>query len=69
MFERLAEGERALLRAATLPTSMPAMLATLTEERFSRPDWIFERKLDGVRCLARRTADGRVRLLSRNERT
>ena len=44
------------------------MLATLTEERFSRPDWIFERKLDGVRCLARRDADGRVRLLSRNDK-
>lgn len=42
------------------------MLATLTEERFSRPDWIFERKLDGVRCLARRDRRGQVRLLSRN---
>lgn len=42
------------------------MLATLTDERFSDPAWIFERKLDGVRCLARRTAQGQVRLLSRN---
>ena len=24
----------------------------LTDERFSDPDWVFERKLDGVRCLA-----------------
>lgn len=41
------------------------MLATLTEERFSDPGWIFERKLDGVRCLAFRRGD-EVRLLSRN---
>ena len=28
------------------------MVATLTDERFDDPDWIFERKLDGIRCLA-----------------
>jgi bifunctional non-homologous end joining protein LigD len=27
------------------------MLATLTDQRFSDPDWLFERKLDGERCL------------------
>jgi bifunctional non-homologous end joining protein LigD len=42
------------------------MKATLTQERFSDPDWIFERKLDGVRCLAVREA-GQVRLYSRND--
>jgi DNA ligase D-like protein (predicted ligase) len=31
------------------------MKARLTDERFSDPAWIFERKLDGVRCLAFRT--------------
>jgi bifunctional non-homologous end joining protein LigD len=67
VFERLPDRERALLRETPLPTAAPAMLATLTEERFSRPDWIFERKLDGVRCLARRDARGEVRLLSRND--
>jgi bifunctional non-homologous end joining protein LigD len=40
-------------------------LATLTDERFSDPEWIFERKLDGVRGLAFRDGD-QVRLLSRN---
>jgi bifunctional non-homologous end joining protein LigD len=30
------------------------MLAVLTERRFSDPGWIFERKLDGERCLAER---------------
>jgi bifunctional non-homologous end joining protein LigD len=42
------------------------MKAVLTDERFSDPNWIFERKLDGVRCLAIR-AGGEVRLLSRND--
>ena len=28
------------------------MKAMLTDERFSDPDWIFERKLDGIRCIA-----------------
>jgi ATP-dependent DNA ligase len=43
------------------------MKAVLTRERFSDPGWIFERKLDGIRCVAVRTGE-RVRLLSRNER-
>jgi DNA ligase D-like protein (predicted ligase) len=41
-------------------------LATLTEERFSDPAWIFERKLDGERCLAF-TGGGGVRLMTRNQ--
>jgi bifunctional non-homologous end joining protein LigD len=41
------------------------MLATLTDQRFSDPDWLFERKLDGERCLAFARA-GRVALKSRN---
>jgi ATP-dependent DNA ligase len=41
------------------------MAATLTQQRFTGPEWIFERKLDGIRLLAFK--DGRdVRLLSRN---
>jgi DNA ligase D-like protein (predicted ligase) len=41
------------------------MKAVLTKERFSDPNWIFERKLDGIRCIAVNTK-GSVRLLSRN---
>src|SRR5580704_8270324 len=65
---------RALSQAAKqalVPSSPPEwvepMLATLTKERFSDPDWIFERKLDGERCLAFRSG-GEVRLLSRNRK-
>ncbi len=67
-WDGLSRAERELLRPATLPDTLPAMLATLTEDRFSHPDWVFERKLDGVRCLARRTPAGDVRLVSRNDK-
>ena len=40
-------------------------LATLTQDRFSDPGWIFERKLDGERCLAF-TSGRQVRLMTRN---
>lgn len=39
-------------------------LATLTQDRFSRQDWLYERKLDGMRVLASRSG-GQVRLRSR----
>jgi bifunctional non-homologous end joining protein LigD len=44
------------------------MKAVLADEPFSDPGWIFERKLDGVRCLAHRDDGGPVRLLSRTDR-
>jgi bifunctional non-homologous end joining protein LigD len=44
------------------------MKAVLTDEPFSDPDWIFERKLDGIRCLAHREGGGPVRLLSRTDK-
>jgi bifunctional non-homologous end joining protein LigD len=47
------------------PDGSDAMRATLTKERFSDPEWIYERKLDGIRCVAVRDR-GPVKLLSRN---
>jgi bifunctional non-homologous end joining protein LigD len=41
------------------------MAATLTRERFTGPEWAFERKLDGIRLLAFKEG-AEVRLLSRN---
>ena len=41
------------------------MAATLSEDRFDDPDWLFERKLDGIRYLAF-VSDGEARLLTRN---
>jgi bifunctional non-homologous end joining protein LigD len=43
------------------------MKAVLTDEAFSDPDWVFERKLDGERCGALRRG-GRVSLFSRTGR-
>ena len=49
----------------TFPEWLEPMAATLTQERFTGPDWIFERKFDGIRVLAfKRGPD--VRLFSRN---
>ncbi|MDA0163021.1 non-homologous end-joining DNA ligase [Solirubrobacter ginsenosidimutans] len=48
------------------PTTASAMKAVLTQERFSDPEWIYERKLDGIRCIAIRDGDT-VKLLSRND--
>jgi bifunctional non-homologous end joining protein LigD len=42
------------------------MLAVLTEQRSFDGAWVFERKLDGERCLAERSGGG-VRLLSRSQ--
>jgi DNA ligase D-like protein (predicted ligase) len=66
VFAALSERDRGLLRPAPLPDWVEPMAATLTDERFDDPNWIFERKLDGIRCLAFKGRDGGVRLLSRN---
>ncbi len=42
-------------------------LATLTRDRFSDLAWMYERKLDGERCLAFRDGD-QVRLMTRNRK-
>jgi DNA ligase D-like protein (predicted ligase) len=42
------------------------MKAVLTKDHFSDPEWIYERKLDGIRCIAVRR-DGEVHLFSRND--
>lgn len=41
------------------------MAVTLTQERFTGPDWIFERKFDGIRLLAYKKGK-QVELFSRN---
>ena len=48
-----------------MPEWLEPMAATLTEERFAGPEWLFERKYDGIRLLAyKRGRD--VQLFSRN---
>jgi DNA ligase D-like protein (predicted ligase) len=50
-----------------MPEWVDPELATLTKDRFSSPDWMFERKLDGERCLTYRDGSG-LRLMTRNQK-
>ncbi|MGH9665123.1 MAG: non-homologous end-joining DNA ligase [Bryobacteraceae bacterium] len=60
--------DRAGLKKRRQPAWISPMLATLTNDRFSNPDWLYERKFDGERCLAFR--NGRqLDLLTRNQKT
>jgi bifunctional non-homologous end joining protein LigD len=47
------------------PDWLEPMAATLTQERFTAPEWSFERKFDGIRLLAYRR-ESKVELFSRN---
>jgi ATP-dependent DNA ligase len=49
----------------TLPDWLEPMAATLTKDRFATPDWVYERKLDGIRLIAFKDGPD-VRLLTRN---
>jgi bifunctional non-homologous end joining protein LigD len=53
-------------RAARMPAQVKPMLATLVDESFSDPDWIFETKWDGYRsvCFLK---NGKARFVSRNQ--
>jgi ATP-dependent DNA ligase len=48
-----------------MPEWLEPMAATLTQERFAGPDWLFERKFDGIRLLAYKRG-ANVELYSRN---
>lgn len=56
-----------LIQKKIMPTFIKPMLAQLTDERFSDKNWIFERKLDGERCLIFKKGDN-VTLKSRNNK-
>src|SRR5215467_5469109 len=52
-------------RKSAMPTRVEPMLATLVEQPFSDPNWLFEIKWDGVRAMAW-IANGALMLRSRN---
>tara|TARA_R110000823_G_scaffold27609_16_gene80456 strand:- start:24259 stop:25266 length:1008 start_codon:yes stop_codon:yes gene_type:complete len=61
------DADRDKLKKTSPPGWVSPMLATLTHEHFSDPDWIYERKLDGERALAFRSRD-KTRLMTRNRK-
>ncbi|HWV87646.1 MAG TPA: non-homologous end-joining DNA ligase [Capillimicrobium sp.] len=66
VLDALTAEQRAAVREGPPPTGSDAMKAVLVGEPFDDPDWVFERKLDGIRCIAVRDG-GPVRMLSRND--
>lgn len=65
VLEKLPEAQRGLLRKSAMPSRVEPMLATLHDEPFSSREWVYERKLDGERCLVYGRSGG-VSLVSRN---
>jgi bifunctional non-homologous end joining protein LigD len=61
----LEPDSRTKLVREDFPEWIAPMKATLTDEYFSDPDWLFERKLDGVRVIAYKHGKD-VRIYSRN---
>src|SRR5258708_17552461 len=53
-------------RAARMPSIVHPMLATLVDDPFSNPEWIFETKWDGFRSLCF-IQNGNARFVSRNQ--
>jgi ATP-dependent DNA ligase len=53
------------MKTTSFPEWLQPMAATLTQERFTGPEWIFERKFDGIRLLAFKNGTD-VGLFSRN---
>lgn len=62
----LAPSDFKKTRVASLRGFTPLMKATLTEDYFDDPNWIYERKLDGIRCEVV-IKQGKVSLYSRNQ--
>lgn len=67
-----AEERRTAKKASTrgkrdpMPTIATPMLATLIDEAFDDPEWLFEIKWDGYRAICTVREDGSIELVSRN---
>lgn len=68
LLQQLSSDDREQACKQPMPDWLDPMLAKLTHDHFSDPDWIYERKLDGERVIAYVSAEGNVRLCSRNQK-
>ncbi len=66
-FSILSSSEKKKIKKKSFPDFVKPMLAVLTKNHFSSPDWIYERKLDGERCLAFKKGS-KIKLMSRNKK-
>src|ERR1035438_2222670 len=60
-------GRRSPSAKPAQPAWLEPQLATLARESYFDPAWLFERNLDGERCLAFRDGPG-LRLMTRNQK-
>lgn len=67
ILEKIPEELQRQLKKKKQPDWMSPMLAKLTHEVFSDKDWIYERKLDGERCLVFKNGN-EVNIMSRNKK-
>lgn len=63
---KAAASKKKPVRRDKLPVIASPMLATLVDEPFDDPDWLFEIKWDGYRAICTVTEDGKLTLVSRN---
>src|SRR5699024_9533519 len=66
LLEALPDGQHKKLSSEPFPNWKAPMLATLTDDYFDDENWIYERKLDGVRCLVFNSGSS-ISLKSRNQ--
>lgn len=64
--KRAAKKAVSRARRDPLPKISTPMLATLVDEPFDDPDWLFEIKWDGYRAICTVHEDGKMELVSRN---
>lgn len=68
LLQALSQENKKKIKKRAMPRFEEPMLATLIKDYFSDPDWIYERKFDGVRCLVFKKG-AKVTLKSRNDKS